>query len=134
MKWIVFFQNANDFVQYVTDEMQSYSVLSYKKFLPFLMSLNPINSTDLRSELDRFQTVFVNCETREWKVIEDESADVPTTFEEMLKLNPSEQELKEKEKDLKLNKAHEFVNNFNKNKEKHGFNKFIRSGRRVLPF
>lgn len=84
--WILFFQTPFDTVKYMTRDMSTYSSMRYFKFLEFVMKSFVVKqSSDLRTELDKFSTIFLNCKTGEWKTIPHK--EFKATFEELSKLN-----------------------------------------------
>jgi len=110
MKWILFYQTVNDRVKYMTDETYpDYTSSAYRKFNDSLKALIIKDRTNLQLELDTFHTVYLDTETGDWKRYEQEEQ--PATFEELLKLNPSLDELdkqnkEEKNKEVNLTKSY----------------------------
>ena len=96
MKYIIFCQTLYNTVRYINNEMQDYSSMSYNKFLIFLMSQRCTNHKDIKSHLDSFHSVILNLESGIYEKIEPEKT--KATFDELLKLNPSQNKKEEQEK------------------------------------
>ena len=111
ISWILFFQTPRDTVKFITNEDASYQVLGYQKFKDFISQFTVANRGLFNKHLDSFHTVLLDCEKGTWREIKPEIK--AGSFKEMLKLNPSEEEAKEKEreKDPVLKKK-EFLKRF----------------------
>jgi len=125
ISWIIFCQTPYNKVKFLTNEDASYQVLGYYKFKDFITQFKIKNLFEFDKNLDSFQTVFLDCETGEWKIEKPEFKE--PTFETMLKLNPGKQEIDEekKNKDPLLRKKN-FLDNFFKGRKKqtiHFYNK-----------
>ncbi len=85
--WIQFFQNPYDRVVYTTNDLfPEKASLTYKKFLVFVDRNYRIKERDkFFHELDSFQTIFLNGDSGEWKVVVPTKKD--STFEDLHKLN-----------------------------------------------
>jgi hypothetical protein len=117
ISWIMYAQTPTNSVKFVTNEDNSYQILNYYKFRDFISQFSIQNPFDFYKALDSFETVFFNCETGEWKIEKPEIKE--SSFEQMLKLNPSIQEVKEKEKSIDpLQKKKNFLDIFSKERKK----------------
>jgi len=96
MKWIMGFQTPYNMVKFITNEDGSPQALSYYKFLDFVAQFKIKNSIEFIGNIDKFQTILLNCETGEWEVQKPELK--TGTFSDMLKLNPGKQEIEEENK------------------------------------
>lgn len=98
MKWILAYQTPYNNVKYITDSLQTYSVLSYKKFIELLGSLCILDLAKLVDTIDHFQTVYIDVEHHCWELYRAEKEDV--TFDQLLDLNIRRREQKEKKSSL----------------------------------
>ena len=82
------------------------------------------DSEGLKIHLDTFHTVFVNLNSYEWEVISPEKI-TEYNFDEMVKLNPNEEDKQKQEKFKKnreVNLTKEYFDNIYKNKRENLFN------------
>jgi hypothetical protein len=96
MIWIMLFQTPYNNIKFITNEDANPQFLEYYKFLKFIAQFPIENGGEFRSNLDKFQTIFLNCSTGIWEIRKPEIKE--KSFEDMLKLNPNEQEIKEEKK------------------------------------
>ena len=129
MKWLLFVQTPYDTVKYITDELDSYLVVNYNKFRSVILEGQKIiDQTNLLFELDRFNTVFLNCEKGTWEVKKPELKK-DFTFEELAETNKAYKEEPKKEKtkeEILLEKSKKYIDNFGKGKndDKQNRNRF----------
>jgi hypothetical protein len=117
MTWIMFFQTPYDAVKFITNEDDSYQILNYYKFVDFISDYKIENRQGIIQALDRFQTILLNCVEGTWEI--QKVVIIQGSFEEMLKLNPGELELKEsKKKTDPILKNKNFINTFFKARKK----------------
>jgi hypothetical protein len=115
--WICFVQTYTGRIKFVTNEDATYQVLSYNKFRDYIGQFKILNLFEFYKNLDSFQTVTLNCSTGEWQIEKPEIKD--HTFEEMLKLNPGQQEIEEnKKKTDPVLKKKNFIDEFFKARKK----------------
>lgn len=96
MKWVLFFQTPHDRVKFMTDETYpDYTTLQYRKFCESIFKYPIKDPGKVQEHIDTFHTIFLNLETGEWH---QEFPDKIDSFEELTKLNPTEDEKKEQEK------------------------------------
>lgn len=68
--WMIFHQTPYDTVRYRTSETDTNFSLAYRKFLTFLFeNYQPVRRADLINELDRFETIVLDKDTGDWKVL-----------------------------------------------------------------
>lgn len=98
MKWILFYQTPYDRVNFITDDNQDRSSLSYKKFCDSLLQYKILDRGKLQIELDTFHTVFLDVETGVWhqEKIEDEKQ---FSFDELVQANPNPDEKKKQDEE-----------------------------------
>jgi len=87
MNYLIFCQTPYDSVKYITNEMQEYTSMSYKKFVRFLMSQKINNYVDIQKQLDSFKTIFLNTITGEYKELLPDF-NPKFTFEQLVEANP----------------------------------------------
>lgn len=98
MKWVLFFQTPHDRVKFMTDETYpDYTTLQYRKFCESIFKYPIKDPRKVQEHIDTFHTIFLNLETGEWHQEFPDKID-SFSFEELAKLNPTEDEKKEQEK------------------------------------
>lgn len=96
MKWILFYQTPYDRVNFITDDNQDRSSLSYRKFCDSLLNYNISDRGKLQIEIDTFHTVFLNIETGLWHVENPDRVEDPS-FDDLVKANPNPEEKKKQD-------------------------------------
>jgi hypothetical protein len=117
INWLCFVQTYTGRIKFVTNEDATYQVLSYNKFRDYIGKFKILNLFDFYRGLDSFQTITLDCNSGEWRIEKPEFKE--PTFEEMLKLNPGQQEIEENKKktDPTLKKKN-FIDEFFKARKK----------------
>jgi hypothetical protein len=100
MKIISFCQVIGDRIRFITDESSDPSSLSYKKFCENIFKYYIKDPGALQLEIDTFHTVQLNIETGEWFRVFDDNQEIPS-FDVLAKLNPSEEEKIQQERNKK---------------------------------
>lgn len=123
MKYLIFCQTPYNSVRFMTNELQDYTSLGYKKFLDMLMTLPCNDYLAIRKHLDCFQTVFLNLETGEFKQLLPERGEA--TFEELVRINQVEEQKSIQEQKTESSKS--FLDSFAKwRKQNDSFNRYKR--------
>lgn len=103
MKWMLFFQTPYDTIKYITDELEDYTSLTYTKFMEHVYAnINVKDSLNFRDEVDKFKTIFLDCETGDWSVKKRETNPADINFKNILKLNPELNQVEEVNKKSEL--------------------------------
>lgn len=114
MKWVLCYQTQNDIICYQTNDSQSSLFMGYKKFLEYIDSFNILDRDKFVNELNKFETIFINIDTKEWKVYETEREKHPS-FETLMFLNSEKKE----EKTI-IEKGREWIKKFERSKKSVG--------------
>jgi hypothetical protein len=129
--WLIFHQTPYDTVRYRTSETDNNFSLPYNKFLTFLFeNYRPVRRIELINELDRFETIVLDKDTGEWKVIIPEVNIENFSFQKLAEenngiLTPDAQ--KEKPEEIQnLNRSKSFIENMWNNTKSKGIFPFQR--------
>jgi len=111
LNWVMFHQTPRDTVKFITNEDASYQVLGYQKFKNFLSQFKIEDRGTFNKHLDSFHTILLDCKKGIWNEIKPEIKE--SSFNEMLKFNPGQEEIVEEEKkNDSIIKKKEFLKNF----------------------
>lgn len=114
-KWIIFVQTPYNSVKYISNELNDYSIMSYKRFFEMISTFNPLNPNAFKEALDGFETVLLDCESRNWTIEKRDISEKNYTYQEMLELNSPDEILEEQNKNNTiLDRTKLFINEFSK--------------------
>lgn len=114
MKWVLFFQTPHNRIKYMTDETYpDYTSLPYKKFCDVIFKYKIKDPNKVQEHIDTFHTLFLNLETGDWNE-EFADQDQVFSFEDLQKINPSEEEKAVIEKESKNREVELTKKYFNK--------------------
>lgn len=105
MKWLLFYLTITDNIKYITNDMNKYSFMNYKRFLLFIAQFKIIDYQTLINKINRFDTIFFDCETGQWEVKAPKISHELLTHENLMKLNKDKVVLTERIKDQKENET-----------------------------
>lgn len=109
--FLICVQTFNDSIKYRTNFLETSSYMRYYKFLEYIDK--EIHLWDISSfieELNKFKVIYIDLDTRTWKIIPmEESKDA--SFEELIQLNQPI----EKEEESSLDKMKNKIFNISKN-------------------
>ena len=123
-QWILFFQTPydNDMVKYITNELNEGTHLHYYKFLKYLRKNFVVdNFMELKKELNRFKTIYLDCQTGQWEIKQPE-INMDVSFDDLAELNPDKLILKDKrgepqQEGISIPTAKKYINNYSTNKK-----------------
>lgn len=94
IKWLLCYQTPYDRVKYRTSDIEEVSSMKYYDFIGFLRENFKISDfKNFVDQLDKFQTIFLDCQLGTWEIYEEERQDISTyDRKELLKLNDEEVE------------------------------------------
>jgi hypothetical protein len=113
---IMFYLNHLNHIRYITNDMNSYEAMSYKKFIEWIAKFGVINYFKMVDEINKFNTIVYYKETMNWEVRDLEIDESEITWENLAKLNKDK--LIQKKKDAVQPKKESKLNILSKLKKK----------------
>jgi len=90
-KWLIFFLTASDSIKYISSDMNSISMMSYKNFLKYLKTYKVFGLSDVIREINTYRTIKLN-EDGTWEIIPIDFGN--PDFATLQKLNPKKKKVK----------------------------------------
>lgn len=127
MQWLLAQQVLSGNIRFITNVNNEASYMNYWKFLNWIKDFNVVDMLSLQDQIDKFQYVFVNVETRLWQVYKEDTVELKDDkkrYDQLVKLNVEIEERSKNEivKDNLQERLVKFKTNFQQKQGGFDFN------------